>query len=314
MAGRSRARGTAPPRSNSPLPAPQGAWQLAFAARSTRYALRRHPKARSAYTTPASPPAVDIAPTSRTRPPEEKVLTSRRHGGPGASFRVTPLPPCYCRSDGRWVRGMNEDEDELSPQFGRELSASAYFVPSQACLCDYTFLYESAEEKASRLGPSYVGHDDGFTDIVTLIGAEKVQQLPDPKPSTGYEVWGAIFAFSASAWQLIGLPGAIQIGQKARHWLQARRGRSGSLAALLPVAIAFIHERIPGSTPDLQRVQAINPCTESRHAIEYQAVFLFRIYDRDGTRVYLVEVDSNGNLVQISQREIALFEQPQWSS
>jgi hypothetical protein len=211
----------------------------------------------------------------------------------------------------RRIQDVNEDQDPRPTSLWSEPnSVLLYLVPGPAILCDYTFVHESDGEKALRLESSYVVPDDGFSDIRTLIGAENVQQLPDPKPSTGYEVWAVALGLVSSVWQVLGLPGMIQIGQKIHGWLQARRGRSGTLNALLPVAIAFVHERIPGSMPDLQRVQAINPCTESSHAVEYQAIFLFRIYDRDGARVYIVEVDSSGNLVQLSQRESALFEQP----
>jgi hypothetical protein len=205
------------------------------------------------------------------------------------------------------------DEENMTPKedsWCEQSSMATYYAPERALLCDYTFVHESVEEKNLRLEATWTGHDDGLGEIIALVGPENVQQLPDPKPSTGYEVWGVALGLAASVWQLLGLPGAIQIGQKTRRWLQARKGRSGSLAALLPVAIAVIHEQIPDANPDINRVQAINPCSESRHAIEYQVVFLYRIYDQDGTRVYLIEVDSEGNLIQFSHRPIAMFEKP----
>ena len=200
------------------------------------------------------------------------------------------------------------DADELS--LFETQSGPAFALLRDAKLSDYTFVYESPEERDRRLYSSYDYFDADYSSIVNALpdGENQVQRLPDRPPHTGTEVWAAAIGLTAAAWQLLGLPGALQLGEHIRKWLKAKKGRSGNVGALLPVAIRFIHDQIPDSQPDLGRVQVVDPCKDSRYPVEYQVVFLYRIYDKDGSRVYLVEVDSIGTLVHLTQRQVGMFE------
>ena len=201
------------------------------------------------------------------------------------------------------------DEANEWELFGTQ-SGPNFVLPRDAILSDYTFVYETPEERDRRLDPSYEYFDEDYCSIVgTLPGGERqVRRLPDRPPHTGSEVWAAAISLTAAAWQLLGLPGALQLGGHIRKWLKTKRGRSGNAAALLLVAVRFVHEQVLGSQPDLARVQFLDPCRDGKYPVEYQAVYLYRIYDSDGSRAYLVEVDSIGTLVNLTQRNVGMFE------
>lgn len=79
----------------------------------------------------------------------------------------------------------------------------------------------------------------------------------------------------------------------------------------MPVAIFYIVEQVPDAKPDPSRVQVLDPMLKSSFPRDHQVVFLDRIYDLDGKRVYLVEVDSTGQLVSLNSRTIGMFEAPE---
>ena len=188
--------------------------------------------------------------------------------------------------------------------------AQLYGHPSRALLCDFTFVYETQDEKDRRLSPDWSYNDESFGNIVACLPgqAQCVTQLPDSPPSTGSEVVGHVIELTAAFWQLLGIPGLPQLGQKIRKWLREKKGHSGNVGALLPVAISYIHEQFTTSRPDIQRVQFISACSDSRYPADYQAVFLYRIYDYDNEHVYLAEVDSQGNLISCICRTVSIFE------
>jgi len=185
-----------------------------------------------------------------------------------------------------------------------------YGHPPRALLCDFAFVYESQDEKDRRLSPDWSFNDETFGDIIACLPGQGqcVTQLPDSPPSAGSEVVGHVIELTAAVWQLLGISGVIQLGQKIQKWLLERRGHSGNVGALLPVALSHIHEQFAISRPNVQRVQFIGACSDSRYPADYQAVFLYRIYDYDNEHVYLVEVDSHGNLVHCISRTVSIFE------
>ena len=181
---------------------------------------------------------------------------------------------------------------------------------AEAIFSDFTFVHETPEEKERRFDPSFDYEDDDYRRILSSLpsGQEQLRRLPDRPPHTGSEVWAVAISLTAAFWQLLGLPGALQFGDRVRNWLRARKGRTGNATALLPVAVWYIDQKVAHAHPDLRRVQILDPCRPDQYPVEYQAVYLYRIYDYDGERVYVVELASDGTLIQLSVRKAARFE------
>ena len=162
-------------------------------------------------------------------------------------------------------------------------------------------------------GPSVVPFDvETDPELKALLeaipDADRVaKRLPDRPPYSQSFDWG----FVISVLKLLGLPTAIEVGRRVLGWLRARKGRSANAGTLMPVAIYYVVEQVPDAKPDPSRVQVLDPVLKSPYPRDHQVVFLYRIYDLDGKRVYLVEVDSVGQLVSLNGRTVGMFEGPE---
>jgi hypothetical protein len=154
---------------------------------------------------------------------------------------------------------------------------------------------------------------DDFDEVLACLPTEvRATSKPThyrPPASQDFD-WGVWLGGAAAIWELLGLPGVIQLGQKARAWLQKNKGRSGDAGALLAVAILHITETYPDAQPSTERVQVLNPVKLSGYTRHHQVVYLYRIYDVRGTHVYVVEMTSTGHPVSCTQRPIGMFESP----
>jgi hypothetical protein len=209
-----------------------------------------------------------------------------------------------------------DDEQSVDAFYDRVFELSKERVPkfgvaTEAIVSDFSFVCEPGEQDR-RLEPSYEYEDDEFRAFASALpnGRDQLRRLRDPPPSSASEAWGYALGLTAAAWQLLGLPGALQLGDRMRRWMRAKKGRTGNATALLAVAIHHVCEQRPSARPDPLRVQVLDPCEESPYPAQYLAVYLYRIYDQDGERVYVVEVASDGVLVHFSERKVGMFEAP----
>lgn len=137
--------------------------------------------------------------------------------------------------------------------------------------------------------------------------ARIMKRLPDRPPQTQAMDWGLILGSVAAIWQLVGLPGVVDLGLRLRAWLRAR-GRSGDVGAVLPIALSHLIGQYPDANPDMARVQYFNPLATQEYPMEHQVVYVYRFYDVGGRYVYLLEVDSFGECVTCVRRQIQMFE------
>lgn len=200
----------------------------------------------------------------------------------------------------------DDDEPAYLDPSGRVRS----FLDDDAVLSDFTFVYETPDEKDRRLEPDFAYFDSDYKAIVDSLprGEEQVRQLPDRPPHTGTEVIGVALGIIGSAWTVLGLPGLVALGKRLRVWLQGKKGRSGNARALLPVALFHLQERVPEAHPNLTSIQILDPYAADRYPVDYKAIYLYRIYDDASDQVYVLEIDSSGTLVHFTQRSVTLFE------
>jgi hypothetical protein len=176
----------------------------------------------------------------------------------------------------------------------------------EAILSDFTFVYETQEERDRRLEPDFAYFDSDYKAIIDLLpqGVEQVRQLPDRPPHTGSEVIG----IGLGIWTVLGLPSLLELGKRIRSWMRGKKGRSGNAQALRAVALDHLREQVPAAHPNLATIQILDPYEPDRYPVDYKAVYLYRIYDDSGDQVYVLEIDAAGTLVQFTQRSAALFE------
>jgi hypothetical protein len=184
------------------------------------------------------------------------------------------------------------------------------FLDEDAVLCDFTFTYETAEERDRRLEPDFVYFDSDYKAIIDSLprGEGQVQRLPDRPPHAGTEVLGIALGIVGTAWTVLGMPGLLSLGKRVRTWLQNKKGRSGNARALLPVALCHLQEQAPMARPNLTTIQILDPYARDRYPVDYKAIYLYRIYDDSNDQVYVLEIDATGTLVQFTQRPVTLFE------
>lgn len=205
--------------------------------------------------------------------------------------------------------GDNDAEQEM--RLDEMLSGRAlprFAMPEVATL--FEFGIESDENGDPVVTPFDLSEDPLLKELADSlpVSARGLKLLPDRPPHSQSGDWGMVLGAIAAIWQLAGLPGAIQTGQRVRAWLRARKGRSGDVGALLPVALYHLTREFPDAKPDPSRVQYFNPVQRRGYPLDHQVVFLFRFYDLSDAIVYVVEVDSLGDCVTCIKRPGRMFE------
>lgn len=207
----------------------------------------------------------------------------------------------------------SSDDAEQEMRLDEMLSGRAlprFAMPEVATL--FEFGIESDENGDPVATPFDLSEDPQLKEVADSLpaSARDLKLLPDRPPHSQSGDWGMVLGAIAAVWQLAGLPGAIQTGQRLRAWFRARKGRSGDVGALLPVALYHLTREFPDATPDPSRVQYFNPVQQRGYPLDHQVVFLFRFYDLSDAIVYVVEVDSLGECVTCIRRPSRMFEAP----
>jgi len=99
----------------------------------------------------------------------------------------------------------------------------------------------------------------------------------------------------------------VQWGRSIYKWLGRNRQHSVNSGGALAVAVFHLYEKHPQAVIDT-RYDAFDPLVDSNFSSRYEAVFIFRFYDRTNGRVYTLEVDSRGELRGLSERPLGPFE------
>lgn len=214
-------------------------------------------------------------------------------------------------------REQHKDDDEKERQLDEMLDGRAFprfALPHFATL--FEFGIEHDEVGDPLVTPFDLVGDQQLIELVEAVPeqARTLRMLPDRPPHSQSGDWGWILGTLANILQVAGVPGMLVVGQKVREWLRGRKGRSGDLGALLPVAVYHLTREHPDAKPDLSRVQSLDPVQppspRRRYPLDHQVVYIFRFYDLNGESVYVVEVDSFGECVTCVKRPIRLFEAP----
>jgi hypothetical protein len=202
---------------------------------------------------------------------------------------------------------------EEGPQYGR-------YETGRIVLCDFTIEHDKAEHarrvSMNQTSSTYldvfeiIETDATFKEVVACLPEEKrnIRQLRDRPPLSEPVVGAFDLGTLADLLAVLGLPGLFALGRNALKWFQEKKGRSGPSTTLIPVALWHIAEREPNSRPDPTRVECANQSPDAYFAEDYQEVYLYRVYDQNGERVYIVEVDSRGDLLSFSARAVSMFE------
>lgn len=67
--------------------------------------------------------------------------------------------------------------------------------------------------------------DPEFNRLIETLPEDQaeIRWMPDRPPYSQAVDWGIVLGLTASVWQILGLPGALQVGQRTRDWLRARK-------------------------------------------------------------------------------------------
>jgi hypothetical protein len=153
-----------------------------------------------------------------------------------------------------------------------------------------------------------VDEEPDIYEIPTRAGATQ-RYKPDAPPHSASNDIGVIISFVADMLSVLGIAGMVPWGKRIYEWLrQSKAQRSANAGALLPVAVWHLHGVHPTASIDPHRYDCVNPVVDSGYAAPFEAVYLFRFYDSANKAVYIVEVDSKGELRSLTKRDIGFFE------
>lgn len=131
--------------------------------------------------------------------------------------------------------------------------------------------------------------------------------IKDPPPAASGLGGADAIGFVADLLAILGAAGLIPWGRSIYTWLRRNRQHSVNIGGALPVALWHLQQAFPSAIIDA-RYDAFDPIVDSGYSANYEAVFMFRFFDRINGNAFVVEIDSRGELRSLSQRPVGPFE------